>query len=436
MEFHHFPSQVWKMNTNIVPPKSTTVAFDKLGQAIPFGVQLSLTIVFTALYALLFLFIWIQLILILVYRHKRLSYQSVFLYLCLLWAALRTTLFSFYFNNNSLANRLPVGWKWLLYSFPIALQFLTLSLLALYFSQVVLKSLTTYEPHVRYRKRRYLFIVFGSVNFIFFVLNILDVILVDNEPCCRRNVVLTRVVINQTLFVVTSFALCYCIIKLSRASTGNLLLEGQGTTLCQASVFCVIIGLLYVSRAVYDIIAVSPVNLPSFGYGWINVSDEGEASTDGHFTIEGARDYGYVSFGVVLFVWEFLPTFFVVVFFRVKRPQQGLGSIITSGKENRKTYFFDNPDRYNSDDDLPTTTSQHLSYDIPGMESPNATNGAFTINNSSLQRINSYGSTGQPGFQKTPGSYQSHLQGSNQAQLLSQENRSPLLGTRNSFVSK
>ena len=114
----------------------TTVSVRNLGASLPFTVQLSLTIVFTTLYALLFLFIYVQLILILVYRHKRLSYQSVFLYLCLLWAALRTTLFSFYFNDSEMANNLNLGFKWLLYSFPIVLQFFTLSLLALYFSQV------------------------------------------------------------------------------------------------------------------------------------------------------------------------------------------------------------------------------------------------------------------------------------------------------------
>ena len=117
-------------------PTKTTVSYRELAKALPFGVQLSLTIVFTTLYAVLFLFILIQLVLILVYRHKRLSYQSVFLYLCLLWAALRTTLFSFYFNDSCKANRLKLGLKWFLYSFPIVLQFLTLSLLALYFSQV------------------------------------------------------------------------------------------------------------------------------------------------------------------------------------------------------------------------------------------------------------------------------------------------------------
>lgn len=33
------------------------------------------------------------------------------------------------------------------------------------------------------------------------------------------------------------------------------------------------------------------------------------------------QGFAYVSFGIVLFVWEFLPTFIVVLFFRVQRPR-------------------------------------------------------------------------------------------------------------------
>ncbi|XP_028409689.1 integral membrane protein GPR137B-like [Dendronephthya gigantea] len=432
MDFHRRLVQDLNSVATNHPTKSTTPTstIPTLKESLPLEVQLSLTIVFTVLYALLFIFIWIQLILILVYRHKRLSYQSVFLYLCLLWAALRTTLFSFYFNDSCMANKLNIISKWLLYSFPIVLQFLTLSLLELYFSQVVLKSLTTYEPHIRYRKRRYLFVIFFIVNVIFLTLNVTDAVLVKYEPCCVANIVLARVIINESLFVVTSLALCYCIIKLSRASTGNLLLEGQGTTLCQATVICVIIGLIYVSRAVYNIVAVIPKGLPSFGYGWINVSDEGEATHGKDLSIAENRNYGYVSFGVVLFFWEFLPTFFVVVFFRVKRPQQGLGSMLSSNKENKKKFFFDNPNRYNSEDDLPGT-SQNLGYDIPaGMRSPHGA-GSHTINNSSLHRVHSYGSTGHPGFIRSSSSVPGHIPGTTPTRLFSEGSKNPLLGTNN-----
>jgi len=40
-------------------------------------------------------------------------------------------------------------------------------------------------------------------------------------------------------------------------------------------VLCVLVVLLYVSRVIYNLIAVTvPHDLSSFGYGWINVSDE------------------------------------------------------------------------------------------------------------------------------------------------------------------
>ena len=43
----------------------------------------------------------------------------------------------------------------------------------------------------------------------------------------------------------------------------------QGITPCQATLACAFIVLLYTSRAVYNIIAVTVHVCPSFGYGWI-----------------------------------------------------------------------------------------------------------------------------------------------------------------------
>lgn len=106
------------------------------GAAVSPALELSLTAVYTVLYSLLFVFVYLQLWLILHYGHKRFSYQSVFLFLCLLWAALRTTLFSFYFKNVVQANQLQPLAYWLLYCFPVCLQFFTLCLLNLYFTQV------------------------------------------------------------------------------------------------------------------------------------------------------------------------------------------------------------------------------------------------------------------------------------------------------------
>lgn len=67
-------------------------------------VHQGITICFISLYTGLFVLAYTQLWLIFYYKHKRLSYQTVFLFLCLIWSGLRITLFSFYFKNVRLAN--------------------------------------------------------------------------------------------------------------------------------------------------------------------------------------------------------------------------------------------------------------------------------------------------------------------------------------------
>lgn len=116
--------------------------------ALPPAVTLGLTAAYTTLYALLFFSVYAQLWLVLLYGHKRLSYQTVFLALCLLWAALRTTLFSFYFRDTPRANHLGPLPFWLLYCCPVCLQFFTLTLMNLYFAQVVFKAKAKRRPEM------------------------------------------------------------------------------------------------------------------------------------------------------------------------------------------------------------------------------------------------------------------------------------------------
>lgn len=116
--------------------QSTWSPLPTLKPALSPSVELNITIVYTALYALLFLFVYVQLWMIWYYRHKRFSYQTVFLFSCLIWSGLRTTLFSFYFEDCDVAVDLPLLLYWLLYSFPVCLQFTMLCLLVLFFAQV------------------------------------------------------------------------------------------------------------------------------------------------------------------------------------------------------------------------------------------------------------------------------------------------------------
>ncbi|XP_022108553.1 integral membrane protein GPR137B-like isoform X2 [Acanthaster planci] len=327
------------------------VAPSPIGTAFPMTVELGLTISFITLYGFIFGLVYIQLILILYYGHKRLSFQTVFLFLCLIWAGVRVTLFTFYINNTIQVDDLQIFGYWFFFCFPVCLQFITLCLLVLYFAQVLFKLKARTKPENYKRHIRHVRITFVVMVTIFLVMNITCAVLTrlySNSPV----LVPIRVSISGLLFILAGVVLAYLIWKLSRMQfVGSMLLEARGATLFQTSTACVFIILLYVSRAVYNIIAITRT-CPSFGYNWINVSDQADMIN----TLKGLR---YLSFGIILFIWEFLPTFIVVMFFRVRKfaANVHVPKDPDCPKTPSRAYFFDNPRRYDSDDDLTRTHS-------------------------------------------------------------------------------
>ncbi|XP_064863844.1 G protein-coupled receptor 137Ba isoform X2 [Oncorhynchus nerka] len=327
-------------NESLPPPTLTP--------AVPPYVKLGLTVVYTVFYSLLFLFIYLQLWMVLRYKHKRFSYQTVFLFLCLLWAALRAVLFSFYFRNFVTANTLGPFPFWLLYCYPVCLQFFTLSLMNLYFAQVVFKAKSKHAPELlKYRLPLYL--LFLSISMVFLVVNLTCALLVRMSTTETQTIVLIRVAINDTLFVLCAISLSLCLYKIAKMSLANIYLESKGTSLCQVTAIGATVTLLYTSRACYNLLVLALTNVKSinsFDYDWYNVSDQADLQST-------LGDAGYIVFGVILFVWELLPTSLVVYFFRVRQPHQdksgtGLPGHVFSSRD----YFFDNPRRYDSDDDL------------------------------------------------------------------------------------
>ncbi|XP_014013355.1 G protein-coupled receptor 137Ba isoform X1 [Salmo salar] len=327
-------------NESLPPPTLTP--------AVPPYVKLGLTVVYTVFYSLLFLFIYLQLWMVLRYKHKRFSYQTAFLFLCLLWAALRAVLFSFYFRNFVTANTLGPFPFWLLYCCPVCLQFFTLSLMNLYFVQVVFKAKSKYAPELlKYRLPLYL--LFLSISMIFLVVNLTCALLVRMSTTEAQTIVLIRVAINDTLFVLCAISLSLCLYKIAKMSLANIYLESKGTSLCQVTAIGVTVTLLYTSRACYNLLVLALTNIKSinsFDYDWYNVSDQADLQST-------LGDAGYIVFGVILFVWELLPTSLVVYFFRVRQPNQDKsGTGLPGHVFSSRAYFFDNPRRYDSDDDL------------------------------------------------------------------------------------
>ncbi|KAF6035582.1 GPR137B [Bugula neritina] len=322
-----------------------------LRPSLSYATQLGLTITCIVIFSLLFLFVYVQLWMILYYKHKKRSYQTVFLLLCLIWAALRVTLFSFYFTDVIIANNLDPFSNWLLYSLPVVLQFTTLVLLVAFFSQVVIKA--KYPQSARIYKNRVRVLCTLSV-FVFTTVNAVCGVIAQmykSDSCPTAiNVLFARVAINGSLFVVHGIALSYWIFTLNKVANARTLLESRGTNLCQSWTTCVFIVFIYASRAVYNALCLILLSLdqqqqlPDFGYGWINVTDQADL-------VDLSQQYYYPVYLIILFIWEILPTLVVTIFFRVQKPS----SVMEVNADNisyRQQYFFDNPRRYDSEEDL------------------------------------------------------------------------------------
>lgn len=325
------------------------------GSSLPSPAAVGLSLLHTTLSGGLFLFAYLQLWLLLYYRERRLGYRSVGLFLCLLWAALRTVLFSCCLQSalrggsGHLQLLLPPFPHWLLFSLPPCLIFATTSLLGLYFAQVIFKVKCAAEFN-KYKVLLYLGSIFVSLLFMF--VNLICTLLArDGVPANQlRWIVFTRVLINDGLFILCAIWIACCMCKLAKMSSANVYLESKGTSVCQALLVGSVVVLLYSSRAFYNLIAiaVSPDHVPSpLSYGWDNLSEK--------VLGEEVSSEEYMVFGAVLFLWEFVPTAFVVLFFRAQRLSQNLPSsgMVNSHSYSSRAYFFDNPRRYDSDDDLP-----------------------------------------------------------------------------------
>ena len=121
-----------------VPPTTSTVTEASLYSLVPFSVHYGVTIFSTLLVGILFVVVYVQLIMVICFGYKLISYQTILLFDILLWASLRLTLFSFYyFHCCELANKLNGKFSgWILVALPSALQYFSLAVLVHYFGEV------------------------------------------------------------------------------------------------------------------------------------------------------------------------------------------------------------------------------------------------------------------------------------------------------------
>lgn len=296
------------------PASTTSFISPDLKPALSPQVEVFLTAIFLALFSILFLSVYVQLYMILWYRHKRCSYQSVMLFMILIWAALRIVLFSMYFSEVYLANHLPLFISWLLYCLPICLQFFTLCLITSFFTLAYLKGQDIGQKTNRNLPNIFL----GIAALLFFTVNITFATLSMKSQREQHEVILSyvysRVIINDGLFLTVATFLIIAIVKLMKVPITKRSLEAKAISMKTVVGVSIFIIFTYGSRALYNMIAVIPSlkgQTPSFGYGWFDVSDQADV-------VNLSKGNAYLSFTTVLTIWEFLPLVVVLTFFRVK----------------------------------------------------------------------------------------------------------------------
>lgn len=319
-----------------------------LSPAVAPSVQLSFSLLYTLLYGALFLSAYVQLWLLLLLGHKRWSFQSCFLFLCALWAALRTTLFSFYFRNAVQANHLQAALFWLLYCLPVCLQFFTFSLINLYFTQVLLKvrEIFHFEVGRALCLARWLFLL---LSLVFLSVNVVSAALGDRAGTMTQtwHLVLVRVLVNDGLFIVNAVLLSVVLMLLTRHShCVSPYLISKGTSVCRTAAVGGAVIFLFTSRACYNLTALllsKSHRLEDFNYDWYNVSDQADIQSE-------LGDRGFLIFGAILFFWELLPMSLLMLIFRIRRPPQERAVVVDS-RPLPRPYFFDDPQGV--DDDVP-----------------------------------------------------------------------------------
>ncbi|CAF0707529.1 unnamed protein product [Brachionus calyciflorus] len=320
-----------------------TFPFPTAAPALPANVYLPLTIVLLLLYSFIFVIVYIQLFLIWYNKHKRFSYQTVFLFMSLIWSSLRISLFSFYFKNAEDANKLVFVLYFCLYCLPVVVQFCTLCLLVLYYGEVYFKIATRNNKD----KNNLMLRIAISISIaIFLVTSLLSAYYV-REICTLRKkgancniyqVTLIRILITDLLFVIIGFMLSFYLFKLARLSMNYSIPEQNNITLLKSTVVSACTSFLLISRTLYNIIAITldKLKLPDFNFDWINVSDQADL-------VNLTEAKKYISFVVVLLIWELIPTFVIVVLFRLKqeKPTNEVILGINSNSINDKSVFLD-----------------------------------------------------------------------------------------------
>jgi len=349
---------------------------------------LSFNIALAALYAFLCLFEGFQLLRIVYYRHKILSFQFGFLVLCFFWALLRALFFGFFMSLGNIPAYLIVYWS------PINIQFATFSLLVVYYAHLHHKQKSEWYS----LKRRYTGL-WATLNCLFLLLAISWLILGAKYDHLNGNDVvepqwLTSLHLSFSGLV---FLLLSIVIGWHAWRAANLMKESEQAhsqpkfagklSLRRILMVSILLFLLFAIRCFYDFIVSTNILAT-----W-------------HIEVSSGTTFVALLTFIVFFIFEIIPTILVLALFGqvqattlgafskstkyqfgyqiLSNSRQSDDSNVLNGSGNLiKADLFNNPLRYDSDEEnTPFKSSPSPSSLVYGTNSPYSVTPIHTTNN-------------------------------------------------------
>eukprot|EP00128_Syssomonas_multiformis_P008161 Colp12_sorted_trinity150504_noHs@71 len=294
------------------------------------------------LYSILFLICVFQLCRIFYFRHKKASYQTYFLALCLVWTVIRAIFLGFCYRDWV---TMPSWLLRILYWLPINVQFATYSLVVLYFAQVVHK----HDWEKSYKRMFYASWI--VVNILLIIPLIAWMIAVGDDPVTSEKQFIARQVSTAVVFFILVIILAVYGFKLSqvaRETTVSVGVKKIGGTQVQLLIACIIF--LFSTRVIYNILSATGVL---------------------RIAVTNAPPEEAIVSSLLFVFWEIIPIASINYFFRESsRPRQTGSSFTQTQTENKPSKrasqarnLFQNPNRYDALDEeqheplLPQTAS-------------------------------------------------------------------------------
>lgn len=181
----------------------------------------------------------------------------------------------------------------------------------------------------------------------------------DSGKCNLFQTALVRVIINDLLYIVFGIILSVYLFKIAKLSKLYRIPEHHKISIFKAIIITMFTPTFLITRTIYNLLAITFNKLPEFGFDWINVSDQADL-------VNLNETKKFITFSVVLLVWELIPTSVVIILFRLKQNKYSYNpnkTLNTLSSSLTKSVFINEEPRDDLEDSIASATFRSIIQD-------------------------------------------------------------------------